>query len=61
MDDEELYMARPWAKDSEQKWNLHPLVAMDTDSLSRKVSNKIIANNPPYDDMTFPEDIFMNT
>jgi hypothetical protein len=31
---------------------------MDTDSLSRKVSNKIIANNPPYDDMTFPEDIY---
>jgi hypothetical protein len=34
-----------WMKSSERKWserkrNLHPLVTMDTDSLSREVSNK---------------------
>jgi hypothetical protein len=34
-----------WAKNDERKWserkrNLHPLVTMDTDSLSTEVSNK---------------------
>jgi hypothetical protein len=36
---------KQWAKNDEQKWserkrNLHPLVTMDTDSLSREESNK---------------------
>jgi hypothetical protein len=32
---------RQWAKSDERKWNLHPLVTMDTHSIHKEVSNKI--------------------
>jgi hypothetical protein len=36
------------AKENERKWNLHSLVTMDTDPLSREVSNKMHFSYPAF-------------